>query len=89
MARNWRMPLIGNIKLNSSINWEDPAKQAYILDGRKVTGDFLAGNAAKLGIRSVTPEQYMDLTILHELGHSFGMNSQDRDERPIWTNCFK
>lgn len=35
------------------------------------------------------PQPSSWITALHELGHSFGMNSQDQDEKPIWEKCFK
>ena len=89
VVKAWPVFFFGNIKLNTNINWEDLSQQTNIQDGRTTTSNFLANNARSLGVSAITSTQYMDLTVLHELGHLFGMNSQDKDERPIWTNCFK
>lgn len=58
-----------------------------------MTYDLLAATAFKVGVASVTAEQLMDLTILHELAHSFGSRHPETDatafDHAIWKDCFK
>ena len=69
--------LIGGISLNSSINWDDPNNTRGLLDGNEYAYRALDAEAYKLGIGSMTAEQFMDLTILHELAHAFSRNDPD------------
>jgi len=53
----------------------------------------LRGQAAILGVASVTAAQFMDLTILHELSHYNGaIGNPDRNpavEKALWNDCIK
>ena len=60
------------ISLNTAVNWEDPSKTLAYVDGNLSTVDLLAGEAARLEISKITAEQFIDLTVLHEIKHSFG-----------------
>ncbi len=83
-------PILGfrKITLNMNVNWLDPSRTSSIVDGIAQSVDFLASNARALGIKSLSAQDFIDLTLLHELAHAFGINKQDKDERFIWDNCF-
>ena len=49
----------------------------------------LEAAARESRIRSLTAEQFMDLTIIHELSHSVGRDEVDLSEAVIWEACFK
>jgi len=82
------------ITLNTSVNWADPSMTLAInQNGNSVQYDLLAATAFKVGAASVTAAQFMDLTILHELEHSFGGGHPETDadayDRGVWRDCFK
>ena len=83
-----------NIQFNTGVNWFDPsATIAYNQNGQQVTYNLLAAKAFQLNITTISASQFMDLTLLHELAHSFGLDhpatdSTDFDEN-IWMHCFK
>jgi hypothetical protein len=88
-----RNPFTGSINLNSDVNWASPSSTFALLDGASYMVDLLGGQAAQLGVASVTAGQFMDLTILHELSHYNGaIGNPDRDprvERALWNDCIK
>jgi RHS repeat-associated protein len=76
---------LGDITLNSAVNWADPSHQAAINpQGQAVT--------VALGIPGVqdapTAQQFMDLYVLHELAHSFGLTHPGIVDQPGTTNAF-
>lgn len=84
-------PFTRSIKLNSSVQWANPANSKATLDGKPWTIDLLAGQAHALGVPSMTAQQLMELTILHELSHYTGaIGNPDRSahvERQLWEKC--
>lgn len=82
------------IGLNTAINWEDPTKQVAFVDGKIQSFDLLAAQAKQLEIDSMTADQFLDLSLLHELRHSFGgdhgrnLSTEDFDKQ-IWEKCLK
>jgi hypothetical protein len=83
-----------SITLNTAVNWEDPsATMAINQNGTAATYDLLAATAVNVGAASVTAAQFMDLTILHELAHSYGVDHPRTDasafDSAIWRDCFK
>jgi hypothetical protein len=83
----------GSINLNSTVDWRYPGNTLVSLDGSAYMMDLLAGQAYSLGVSSVSAEQFMDITILHELSHYNGaLGDPDRNpavERALWTDCIK
>ena len=83
----------GSIKLNTQVNWSDPSKTTALLDGSTWVADLLTGQAAALGIAAITGQQFMDLTILHELSHYNGaLGDPDKNsnvEKDLWADCIK
>ena len=90
-------PITRSINLNSMINWDDPDFQPAIVDGvgNLIDGPFvqlLQGEAALLGVDSVTAAQFMDISIFHELSHfngAIGNPDNPAVERALWTDCIK
>jgi hypothetical protein len=59
-------------------------------NGSVGTLDLLAGEKAYVGASSMTVEQFMDITMLHELGHKLGVKSDQQSvETQMWKDCFK
>lgn len=85
--------LSGSINLNTQVNWSDPSQTAALLDGSSWIANLLAGQATALSVASATAEQFMDLTILHELSHYNGaLGNPDTNssvEKALWTDCIK
>jgi RHS repeat-associated protein len=83
----------GSINLNYQVNWLLPNQTAALLNGNPYTPDLLGGQAAALGVPSVTADQLIDLTILHELSHYNGaLGNPDNDptvEERLWADCIK
>lgn len=81
----------GSINLNSEVDWSFPSSTNALLNGSGWMVDLLAGQAAALGISSITGDQYMDLTILHELSHYNGaIGNPDTNpgvEKALWNDC--
>lgn len=80
----------GSISLNSSVNWVDPNNTPATLDGKPYTYQGLSAEANALGVVSITPTQYADLAILHELEHADGTIGDPDDpavEAKIWNDC--
>lgn len=62
------------ICLNDRVAWQDPSATLCVdQDLREIEVDLLRSAASQVGARAVTAEQFMDLTVLHELAHTFGM----------------
>ncbi len=83
-----------SIELNSQVNWSDPNSTIAVdQNGNQVTYALLNAEAFELSISSMTPNQYMDFIVLHELAHSFGQDhpkgSAGAYNRNIWSHCFK
>lgn len=82
------------IQLNAQVNWPDP-NLTFALDqnGVRVVLPLLVHKAHELGIASMTAQEFMDLTLLHELSHRFGRDHPAGDakdlDREIWKACFK
>ncbi len=53
----------------------------------------LTAKAYQLDIPSITSAQFMDLTVLHELAHSFGQDHTEAGagafDVKIWSNCLE
>jgi hypothetical protein len=79
--------------LNSQVNWLFPDKQDALIGGKPGTVDQLAGEAALLGVASITSAQFMDIVILHELSHYKGaIGNPDKDpnvEKKLWKDCIQ
>lgn len=89
-------PILGfrAIELNSNVNWDNPnATIFHNADGTTTTFNLMGGQAALVGAQSITVQQFLDLTVLHELAHSFGYTGREGHESTldpeIWKNCFK
>lgn len=73
---------------------EDPTKQVAFVDGKVQRFDLLAAQAKQLEIDSMTADQFLDLSLLHELRHSFGgdhgrnLSTEDCDKQ-IWEKCLR
>jgi hypothetical protein len=78
--------------MNTAINWTDPNNTPGILDGNSFTYQainvFIKTNGLAAGT-SVTPQQFMNESILHELTHLLGKVDPDDPTKmkAIWTNC--
>ena len=84
-------PVIGwrGIKLNTKVNWANPnSTVASDAAGNPLTYRFLDAQATALGISSITADQSMDLTLLHEFSHSYQSRAEPSEEK-IWKDCFK
>jgi RHS repeat-associated protein len=81
------------ITINSSINWALPSFQSATLNGQPWTINLLTAEAYHLGVPSVSPDQLLDITILHELSHYNGaIGDPDKDpsvEKRLWQDCIK
>ena len=83
-----------SIGFNGAVNWADPT-QTMIRDqnGNLGTYDLLSAKMLQVGATSMSAEQPMDLTLLRELAHSFGVDhpagDSDAEDTTIWKNCFK
>jgi RHS repeat-associated protein len=86
-------PFTGSINLNTQVDWRDPGNTFAVLNGSAWTVNLLAGQAKALGVSTVTAQQFMDLTILHELSHyngSIGNPDKNRAvEEALWTDCIQ
>ena len=83
-------PVIGwrGITLNTSINWSDPNNTSALdANGNPITYRALDAQAAALGLSSITADQFMELTLLHEFSHSY--SSREPSEEDIWRKCFE
>jgi hypothetical protein len=63
------------------------------MNGTIAAYDALGAKASQLGIASINAAQLMDLTLLHAMAHSFGMqhgtDAQVAEvDKAIWKNCF-
>jgi RHS repeat-associated protein len=88
-------PILGfrGIYLNTNVDWANPdGTIAVDQNGSGVSYRLATGNALQLGVASVSAQQFMDLTILHELAHAFKVNHPNGDhtafEKRIWEHCF-
>ena len=90
-------PNTQSISLNPTINWSAGTVFACLADGTGCkTIDLVAGEAARVGAASMTVQQWMDLTILHEISHFFGQDhpgTNDVNDTAgfnigIWGACF-
>ena len=87
----------GSIYLNSnsSVNWANPTDSTYVLNGQVKAGDLIAGEIAFLGLpqgTTMTPNQFMDLVVLHELAHydgTVGNPDNAKNELKLWNDCVK
>jgi hypothetical protein len=83
------------ISLNNQVNWFDPsAMMATDQNGNSVTYNLLDAKAFQVGATDgMTAEQFMDLTLLHELAHSFGVDhpagDSSAEDTKIWNDCLK
>jgi RHS repeat-associated protein len=83
------------ITLNSNVNWDDPNATLFTNpDGTQTSYNILAAYAARAGSGTpFTVSEFIDMTILHELAHSFGYTGKDGHadtlDPLIWSNCFK
>ncbi len=80
-----------SVNLNSSINWSDPNKTTGLLDGKPYLYPALSAEGQVVGDPSITVQQFMDITILHELSHYKGTMDPDRTgvEEVLWHDCVK
>jgi len=89
-------PVIGfrGIYLNANVDWTNPnGTIAVDQNGSGVAYRLATGNAIQLEVPSMSAQQFMDLTVLHELAHAYKVNHPNSDhtafEKNIWENCFK
>ena len=91
---NFGLNWFQEIHLNGRVNWADP-NNTKITDqnGAEHTLRLLDKMKEEVGASEMTPEQLMDLTILHELAHFFDGDLPDIDQpsydRNLWKNCFQ
>lgn len=82
------------LQFNSWIDWSSPGV-TFAIDqhGTSVIWDVVSAEAFRVGAASMTPDQFVELTMLHELAHSFGKKHSPTDadafNTDIWKNCFK
>jgi RHS repeat-associated protein len=83
------------INLNTRVNWLNPSNSSAVFDGELRPYDLLEATAVQLGVQSVSRGSLMQLTILHELRHSFGedhgnaASSVGEFNREIYDKCIK
>jgi hypothetical protein len=84
-----------SIRVNSRVNWFNPnATIGVDQNGNNATYKILDATAYEVGAASgMSIDDFMDLTLLHEIAHSFGVehpadNSQAADTK-IWNDCVK
>ena len=86
------------ITFNTEVNWYDPSNSSAMMDGTLVSYNLLTAKTSELNrefgvsgsstmIQQITAKQLMDLTLLHELAHTYGQNYDNRDYI-LWQNCF-
>jgi len=86
-------PLVRRVRLNETINWSDPSRSMAINQstGMLMDYDVLAAAGYERGA-SVTSTELMDFVLLHEVGHSFGIDhpftQATEYNKAIWKNCF-
>jgi hypothetical protein len=88
----------GTIAINMNIDWSLASTVACLADGTSRRSiDLAAAEAGRVGTASMSASQFMDLTILHELAHSFGLDHPGTNDandvagfnKGIWELCFK
>ena len=81
----------GYIEFNRTFNWSLP-NQSFVLDqnGAQLSHNQPANLARSVGQLTMTNDQFVDLIILHELGHIFGLTHPDQRayDTNIWRHCF-
>jgi hypothetical protein len=88
-------PVLGfrNIRLNTHIDWGNPNNTRGLdQNGNSVQYRALDAQATALDISSMTAQEFMDFTLLHELAHRFGQHNIDSDpavEKRIWRDCLR
>jgi hypothetical protein len=84
----------GTIAFNSNIDWSTGTAVACTVSGTSCqTFDLAAGFAEQVGAATMTAQQMLDLTFLHELAHSFGVGHDGavgtgQMNTAIWDSCF-
>jgi len=80
-----------NILLNSQVNWAVSLRHSGNL--RRQSGAIRPCRclAFRVNEPSMTPQQFMDLEILHEADHYNGYKNPDtlKEERALWKDCVK
>jgi RHS repeat-associated protein len=86
------------IQFNLDINWSNPTSQTVIVDGLTTTMDLsaaminaanqeLAASGSSAQVGAVSPEQFFDWIMIHELAHLFGPSFDGRNGA-LWELCF-
>jgi len=82
------------IRLNSSVNWNDLTKQTYVLaNGTHVQVNVLNELRAAVQDPTMTNGEAMQLVILHEFGHFYGLTHDNSNagnnqyNKAIWDEC--
>jgi RHS repeat-associated protein len=91
-------PNLKSITLNANIDWSDGTTVACLVNGAGCqTVNLAQGEAARVGADAMSANEFMDLTLLHEMAHSFGLNHPGTNgvndtagfNKAIWTACFE
>jgi hypothetical protein len=87
-------PIKKKIQLNSKVDWNNPdGTLATDQNGSGVSIRLASNDAYAINAGSISATQFMDLTILHELGHKLGADHPKGNhtdyEKAIWEGCFK
>jgi hypothetical protein len=79
------------IQLNSQINWSDPNNTPDIEDGKPGTYRASDVMASRIDEKRLSPTQFMDLMVVHELEHYNGTDDPDNASvmKGLWHDCIK
>jgi len=85
---------LGPLELNAVVNWSNPSQTLAVNQLQAaVPYDLLAAEEARVGTATMTSLEFMELTILHEMGHGAGLDHPRGDSsdynKAIWDTCLR
>jgi RHS repeat-associated protein len=87
------LPFLHVIWINANFNWDNPDQTNATLDGHSWIYPALSSEAYSIGVPSMTPDQFIDIVLLHELSHYNGaLGNPDKGpgvEKQLWKDCVK